>query len=679
MTTLVDAGMHFEHHFAINCSLRPKIAARAGRRRRRAETTIRERPSRERPSAQSEGSAISGLTHDTHNTKGSRATQITGGSGVSGGTDLTYASAVTHGTLDISWWLPQGTRLPSFLILFTCFASHCSYMIVCSVYALYYREERGWSQAMYAGICQSSGEVFAAGAMRIMSSVNSLINQEEEPSWCITRLYRKAIEKPYDLAWLIFFWACLNACFMLPWVPVAVTAHVLMATVYAFSSKMAMELCLVYAMGDSEVFSNASFAPTTTVKQFKEAECRLKYFLQGAIPGHGVFPVPIVFDDQQIALDDATRIVEISSFAVGGKRKRIDHTDALPCPCEDWVEEAKQDSPEVSPTIQFVVSEAVIPALDGLRNRAFLEISCPRIHTCEEWNSLACTTLPAEERIELLQRQGDVWADDEIRMHLNHLAEQSPKEQNVVVWDPVLVTSVVMFGHFGIIDELASKLPPAATVVTAVIIEKHWYPLLWRVEVAQAWAFTCGHAWGFSVAINRLHQRVFQALKCQLTAVRFHSLAFRVESCCGAMAIQYLHHLIWGHDLPVSLPQLQERNRLFRTVLLGLLSSIDRPQRPWIWGLGEGTWFQTLKDVLIEHGVKQEDAHERAQLVVDKLGEKAVVGALKSQSAWKELKWYASQCVPMFQIIRPSELPSCCRFKGAEWKTNWNKGTKEAS
>lgn len=255
MTTLVDAGMHFEHHFAINCSLRPKIAARAGRRRRRIpETTIRERPSRERPSAQSQGTDISGQTLDTYNTKGSRATHVTGGSGVSGGTDLTYASAVTHGTLDISWWLPAGTRLPSFLILFTCFASHCSYMIVCSVYALYYREERGWSQAMYAGICQSSGEVLAAGAMRIMSSVNSLINQEEEPSWCITRLYRKSIEKPYDLAWLIFFWACLNACFMLPWVPVAVTAHVLMATVYAFSSKMAMELCLVYAMGDSDIF-----------------------------------------------------------------------------------------------------------------------------------------------------------------------------------------------------------------------------------------------------------------------------------------------------------------------------------------------------------------------------------------------------------------------------------------
>jgi len=247
MTNLVDAGMHFEHHFAINASLRPKIAARAGRRKRRGEV-------KERPSNLSEGSnhtQASQQTHGTQLTQRSKATHDTGGTA---GTDLTYASAVTHGTLDISWWLPEGTRLPAALILFICFASHCSYMFVCSVYALYYREERGWSQALYAGICQSSGEVLAAAAMRIMSSVYSLTNQEEEPSWCITRLYLKLTEKPYDLAWLVFFWACLNACFMLPWVPVAVTAHVLMPTVYAFSSKMAMELCLVYAMGDPDLF-----------------------------------------------------------------------------------------------------------------------------------------------------------------------------------------------------------------------------------------------------------------------------------------------------------------------------------------------------------------------------------------------------------------------------------------
>ena len=520
---------------------------------------------------------------------------------------------------------------------------HCRYLHPCEMFLLHGGLPKNWGDDLKLALAGIGQCVAPLQGLWVLLHVKQQIDHHlNMPTHCIEDSFKQYVESVLASRVLLFPEPELPAC------GVASASGPCVRTWFDH---------------DQDVLSNASFAPTTTVKQFKEAECRLKYFLQGAIPGHGVFPVPIVVDDHQIAVDDASKIVEISSFAVGGKRKRIEHIDALPCPCEDWVEEAKQDFPEVSPTIQFVVSDPVIPALDGLRNRAFLEISCPRIHNCEEWNNLARTTLPADERIELLQRQGDVWADDEVRMHLNHLAEQSPKEQNVVVWDPVLVTSVVMYGHFGIIDELASKLPPAATVITAVIIEKHWYPLLWRVEVAQAWAFTCGHAWGFSVAINRLHQRVCQALKCQLTAVRFHSLAFRVESCCGAMAIQYIHHLIWGHDLPVSLPQLQERNRLFRNVLLGLLSSIARPQRPWIWGLGEGTWFQTLKDVLTEHGVKQEDVQERAQLVVDKLGEKAVVGALKSQSAWKELKWYASQCVPMFQIIRPSELQAVVDLK----------------
>ena len=428
-----------------------------------------------------------------------------------------------------------------------------------------------------------------------------------------------------------------------------------------------------------DAVSTAVLPRDATVRQFKDAECKLQFHLLGAIPGQGVFPDSLVVDAQGKSLDDTEQLSQHPGFSVGIKRKRSQPEEHLDCPCEEWdvSEQPCHEGKDISPTLPFTVVDHGLSALDGFRNRAFLEVACPRIQAFDDLAVSLCPAIGKEARIDLLQRQGEVWADDEIRAHLRQIVCQGPQEQNLVAWDPLVVTSIIMFGHFEVIDEMVAKLPNGATVITALIIEKHWYPIMWRLEGVQAWAFTCGHAWGFSVAINKLHQRVCHALSCQLSAVRFHSLAFRVETCCGAMSILYLHHLIWGSDLPVSLPQLQEKHRSLRHALIGFLSGSELYPRPWIWGLGEGTWFSSLQEILVEHGVKACDAEARAKLVVEKLGEKQVLAALKSQASWKELKWYASQCIPMFQIIRPSELNDVIEARAQSGKPIGNRSQKK--
>lgn len=428
-----------------------------------------------------------------------------------------------------------------------------------------------------------------------------------------------------------------------------------------------------------DAVSTAVLPRDATVRQFKDAECKLQFHLLGAIPGQGVFPDSLVVDAQGKSLDDTEQLSQRPGFSVGIKRKRSQPEEHLDCPCEEWdvSEQPCHEGKDISPTLPFTVVDHGLSALDGFRNRAFLEVACPRIQAFDDLAVSLCPAIGKEARIDLLQRQGEVWADDEIRAHLRQIVCQGPPEQNLVAWDPLVVTSIIMFGHFEVIDEMVAKLPNGATVITALIIEKHWYPIMWRLEGVQAWAFTCGHAWGFSVAINKLHQRVCHALSCQLSAVRFHSLAFRVETCCGAMSILYLHHLIWGSDLPVSLPQLQEKHRSLRHALIGFLSGSELYPRPWIWGLGEGTWFSSLQEILVEHGVKACDAEARAKLVVEKLGEKQVLAALKSQASWKELKWYASQCIPMFQIIRPSELNDVIEARAQSGKPIGNRSQKK--
>ena len=404
---------------------------------------------------------------------------------------------------------------------------------------------------------------------------------------------------------------------------------------------------------DEQVVSRAKVSRSANFRQLKHAECKLKHHECGVIPHEGLFPEPKFHGVDGMELDENVIVSSSRGFSVGRPCVLEDQPMEVKCPCHDWEGECQQTQQEISPTVQFVAIEGGLAEFEGVRQRAFLELGCPKIKTVQELKEKLSPNLTKTDRLELIQRQGEVWADDEIRMHLQCLAEHGPADQNIVVWDPLLLTSVVMYGHIEALDDLVASLPQAATVVTAVIIEKHWYPILWRIEPMQAWAFTCGHAWGFSVAINRLHQKVCRARKHPLTAVRFHSLAFRVETCCGAMAIQYLYHLIGGQDLPCSLNQLQEQHRAFRTMVVGLLDS-SLP-RPWIWGLGDAPWFHSLQELLVEHGDKHSDSEERARLVLDKLGESQVVKALKSSVPWKELKWCASKCVPMLQIIRPAE------------------------
>eukprot|EP00435_Cladocopium_sp_Y103_P020970 s973_g5.t1 len=232
MTSLAEAGMHFEHHFSVNASLRPKIATIGGQRKAPAKKI-----------SQSSQKKISQSSQQSKD----RETVLS---------NLT-ASALgkTCWNDGIRWWVPPGYRLPALLISVAYFCSHCSYMMATSMYALYYREQHGWSMAMYAGFCQCAGENLAGIAMRLVSTpFGSTAESVEEKSPCWRRLSNFLFSKPYDVAWCLFFWACLNAGFMSPWTPGTVIAHVLMASIYVILSKNAMEMCLLYAKGDPDLF-----------------------------------------------------------------------------------------------------------------------------------------------------------------------------------------------------------------------------------------------------------------------------------------------------------------------------------------------------------------------------------------------------------------------------------------
>ena len=99
--------------------------------------------------------------------------------------------------------------------------------------------------------------------------------------------------------------------------------------------------------------------------------------------------------------------------------------------------------------------------------------------------------------------------------------------------------------------------------------------------------------------------------------------------------------------------------------------------RPWTWGRGDQPWKRQLMDLLATHGVPQDSTQERASMIIEKLGEMHVIQAMKNKAPWKELKWLATNRVPMIQLIKPSELEEVIRKRVAENKPVGNRQQKK--
>ena len=422
--------------------------------------------------------------------------------------------------------------------------------------------------------------------------------------------------------------------------------------------------CIEWEDHDAGVPNRAKIPRTATVAQLLEAEVQLAHFLKGGLIGVNVFETGCITDHEGQVVATSKVVREVPGFAFGLPPASSSPSEVGCCPCDEWEMECLDAPPvdEITPTVPFTVIEKTPTVLlPGLKNRGFVSEQCPSIPTEQAFDDLMGNSMDLSLRKEVLSRQGEVWADDELRFHLTRLCNEAPPEQQLVMWDPLVVTHVVRYGNLALLRPSIDKVSDKATVVTCVLIEQHWYPLLWRFDAANAWAFTCGHVFGFSMAINKLHQFVCQTKKFSPSAVRYHRTAFPINSCCGALAVTYIEHLVWGSPMPDSPTQLIDRHRIYRENFAQ--QPIEFLPRPWVWGLGEGAWTSALQELLMQHGVLQDDAPARAKLVVEKVGEKAVLQSLKAKTPWKELKWHASQCVPMFQIIRPSELHSVIEQK----------------
>ena len=412
---------------------------------------------------------------------------------------------------------------------------------------------------------------------------------------------------------------------------------------------------------------------TLKVSKFLEAEAQFRSDPTIVVKGLYVAGERLPDDAMMSDYDKVT----FGSIATSGAT-----TNLLPCPCDQWqdccnhgfgqtVQGLGNDaghttmvgSSSISPTLPFTVKDSSpVVALSQLESHQLIEMVPPKIASVDDLPAQLANHITGDERLHLLSKRGDIWADDEIRFAFEVLAASYQHDIPLFAWDPLLVTSVVRYGHLHAMEHYASKLPDTAFVMTAVNVEGHWFPLLWKKHETCLVGMTCGHVYDLSVALQAVHATVAKILKCPCLPLQFTRLPFVVDSFCGAMTVHYIAAEIFQKPLVASKQELQVIHESLRLDFCqAMLSSTSRP---WTWGRGELQPPIMLKALLLEHGVPEAVVDERVQHVIQKVGLPAVASACQSPVPWKELKWAANRAVPMVQLVLPSELQALVSKKG---------------
>ena len=364
--------------------------------------------------------------------------------------------------------------------------------------------------------------------------------------------------------------------------------------------------------------------------------------------------------DSNCALGLCTELVfEVSHHGIS-QAGSSSNMNVLPCPCHEWA-----PADVVSPTLPFEIDQLDSPASDastdsGIRcltsmtQAQLLNVVCPCFQAGDRADIFLDKKITKDERNAVLTNQQEAWGDDEIRRCLARIARDAPQDQHVVMWDPLLLTSCAYKDSDLHLEVYVPSLAANATVISAVLCDHHWYPVVWRCDADSALLFSCHGSGPRHPVIESLHQSFCRAKGCPCKPYQMSMPHFDLQKYCGVMVVSFLEHLIWGTPLPGTAQELALYHAHLRQSFVRALET--NCQRPWIWGLGENAWKHKLESLLQEHGVPVSDVPSRASLVVEKLGESVVSKAVESSQPWRDLKWHANSCMPPFQLIRPKEL-----------------------
>ena len=288
--------------------------------------------------------------------------------------------------------------------------------------------------------------------------------------------------------------------------------------------------------------------------------------------------------------------------------------------------------------------------------------------------ALCSSTMVAEARVHILQNQEGLWADDEIRWHVDQMLTQSHR----VGWfqiDPLILAVCVKQNSIRLLTQwFASLSGMPSAFVGAVFLDGHWMPFMWTwtpdLLTAHSWDVSRAHHPGLSL----LHDALAKLVGAKSFSVRTLLRDFAKTELCGPCAVRYLDNCIRGKMLPTQFHEVEYLHSVGRRMFAEMLMSHDQVPRPWIFGAGlDSKAMVRLQDLLQQHGVPLNQLETRTNLILSSLDHHQLQQGLTGSNPWRAIKALANQKKPVVQLVLPAELEAVVSERASKGKVQGRK------
>ena len=267
-------------------------------------------------------------------------------------------------------------------------------------------------------------------------------------------------------------------------------------------------------------------------------------------------------------------------------------------------------------------------------------------------------------RLALLYRQEAFVADDEIAHYLAMLTATGQAIHTPVAIVPediededLILTMKNWFAKAMLVAE------GPCNIVTAIFAQHHWFPVGMKFAHGHVQISTTpgGYEW-VKLATHDM------GTTCSIQTIDIES---SFPNDCGFQCVGWIMSFVFdpahnkGQYRPVSPATAIAWRGLFEHHLIvkELADVVVSPTQFCFGGASGGDAIQQLQQLLQDHGVPKDQANDRANIILDKLGRSTVTKTMRSTHPWRELKQIANQCAPKLQLVLESELQAVIKTR----------------
>eukprot|EP00435_Cladocopium_sp_Y103_P050509 s360_g15.t1 len=282
-----------------------------------------------------------------------------------------------------------------------------------------------------------------------------------------------------------------------------------------------------------------------------------------------------------------------------------------------------------------------------------LQMIPPLVANSDQCQALRLQKTNAQVRLDLLQRQDVLWGDDEIHWAFfeSMLTTLHPE---VMVIDPLLSQTWLTHSPREEVADHFRSYPHVRMVVTAVLSQEQWIPIVWTTTATELAASIWAHDEADVHTLAPLHAKVAFGLRQPAYTVACTRRSFGAN-LCGAAAVAFCEHVLNEKPLPMSQEALTHLHHQTKCAFAAYVQQTGVVPRPWFWGHGSSDTVQLLATLLQFHGVPVPQTQQRARLVMQSLGKDAVHQAITGSSPWKAIKQLANLHQPPVQLVLHDE------------------------